>query len=92
MPPLSISSVPGRVDALVSTAMLRGGLVRSLLLSVAATASSTRSGTKTGLSPIAWRRQVCNNPRLTPNRRATSATLTPGRALSATIAAAAQSR
>ena len=36
--------------------------------------------------PIALRRQVCNSPRLTPNRRATAATLAPGRALSATIA------
>src|SRR4029077_6478164 len=35
MPPLSISSIPARVDASVSIAMLRGGLVRSLLLSVA---------------------------------------------------------
>src|SRR4051794_3370930 len=87
MPPHSISSVPGRVDASASTAMLRGGLARSLLLSVAGTTPSTRSGTKTDLSSIALRRQVCNSPRLTPNRRATSATLTSGRVLSATIAA-----
>ena len=80
MPPHSISSDPGRVGASVSTAMLRAEWVRSLLLSVA-TRPSTRSGTKTEASPIALRRQVCNSPRLTPNRRATSAILTPGRVL-----------
>ena len=86
-PPLSISSVPGRVEVSASAATLRGVSARSLSLSAAATSPSTRSGTKTGASPIALRRQVCNSPRLTPNRRATSATLAPDRVLSATIAA-----